>query len=266
MTSFFRGVFWLVLSLLWCMVPLMAQEAQTQILLTTETTDVQTGEFYTVQLDVREIAELWSGDIIIRYDPDMVYVVGTDSGSPVEMGDFLQGRTIFNVARDGTVRYAPTLFNPSDPVSGSGTLGTFTIFPLQAGTTQFVFERVNLSRLVFETNDAGERIATESEAMDVLPILLELSITGELATPPPEATATATPTITSTPAPDETAEAPTATLFNATAAPATTTDTDATSADVALSPVILIAVGLIVVSLLGLIILWVVARNRAQKR
>lgn len=261
---FSRPLLGLMLACCWA-IPLNAQEPDTQLLLTTDTTDLQTGTFYEVRIEVRNVEALWAANTLITYDPALLYVVGTDSGSPVEVGAFLPGRTLFNfVSPDAGLRYTPSLVNPDDPVSGSGVIGTFQIFPLQAGTAQLLFQEAALSRLNFEMDEAGQRLATGSEAIPVLPILLELTITGDAATPPPEATATPTPTATSTPAPDDNSEpTPTPTLFNATPLPPTPApDPPPTAPDPGIPPILWVAIGLIGIGGLGLIGVFIMARRR----
>lgn len=259
----YRHLIWLVLSIVW-VTPLAAQDTQAQAQLSTDNLTVQTGQFYEVRIDLRDVVNMWSGDFLINYDPAAIYVVGTDSGSPIRLADFLTGgQSIFNfVSEPGKIQFTPTLFNPSDPVSGSGTLATLQIFPLQAGTTQLRFESVSLSSVTFTTNDEGQRIPSQPSRITVLPILLELTVAGDLATPPPEATATPTPTMTSTPAPNETA-VPTATLFNATPIPATPVpEVVAEPTSEGIPTILLVAIALIAISGIGLVVLLIVARRR----
>lgn len=270
MTLSYRYLIWLVLSI-FCVSPLVAQQdPQAQAALVTDNTTVETGQFYEVRIDVRDVSDLWSANFFVRYDPTMLYIVGTESGSPVQLGDFfpvglsMPGQVIFNtVLESNDVQFTPTLFNPAEPVSGSGTIGTFQIFPLQAGTTQLRFNATDMSQLRVELDDQGERVGASTEPISVLPILLDLTINGDPATPPPEATATHTPIPTGTPAPDET-EAPTATLFNATAAPITPVPEAPTEVPSgAIPPILLVAIGLIAVGGVGLVILLIVARRRS---
>ena len=261
---------------LWLVLPLSAQDATTLLALRTETTDLQTGEFYTIRVEIDNVTELWAATMTINYNPQQLYIVGTKSGSPVQLGDFLSGGAIIiqNEVDDdsGFVRYTPSRLAPADGVSGNGVIGTFQIVPLQAGEATLTFGGADMSRAIFATNDDGQRLVEEAVNIPFVVSQLTLSITGDPATPPPEATATPTPTVTAiidtglvrgdeTEVPDATLAvvtdvAPTAGASTETSPPAETTGVPL---------LLIIAVALIVIALVGLIILFVVMRrNRAE--
>ena len=88
----------------------------------------QVGEGTTVAvaIEVRDIADLYSLDLSVRFDPAVVEVVDVDSVSPgiqVQPGDFLVPGFVVNNDTDnaaGLVRFATVGLNPATPLSGSG--------------------------------------------------------------------------------------------------------------------------------------------------
>jgi len=262
---------WLIsLLLLWLALPLSAQEEPALLALRTDTTALQTGEFYTIRVEMDHVSELWSTTMTIDYDPQHIYVVGTKSGSPVKLGDFMAGGAVIihnQVSESNAfVRFTPSRLAPADPVSGSGVIGTFQIVPLLAGEVTLSFRNADVSRVIFKTDEAGQRLVQEAFSIPFAVTQLTLTITGDPATPPPEVTATPTATATLDPAvvrSFETEEA-TSTLVvvtDAASAPYTTAAPQATGVPLLL----IIAVALIAIGIIGLIILALVMRRSGTK-
>jgi hypothetical protein len=261
-----RQKWYLLVWLLMLCVPVLAQDNQALLALRTDTTDVQTGEFYSVRIEIDDVEELWSATMQISYDPTMLYIVGTDSGSPVELGDFLSdgGLVIQNNINktNNTLRYTPSRVAPADPVSGNGVIGTFLVFPLQSGQATLSFVDADMSRVVFTTNAEGFRTVQESVPIPFAVTQLNFTITGDMVTPPPEATATPTPSPSPLPIqdPDEPTFTPEPTLVVVTDAPANATPEPADDSD---TPTLLyVAVGLVVFAVVGLGVMFVMMRRR----
>lgn len=261
----------------------MAQDATNDdtaiIALTTGTITLQTGQAVTVQIEVLDVRELWLANIEVQYDPAQLYIIGTRSGTPVRRGTLLdpaQALVLRNRVADDTLQYTQSLVNPAEPVSGAGVIGTFEIFPLQAGDSQLTFNAVSLTRVLFETDESGQRLGTQTETINFAVAPLTLSISGPDATPPPEETATPTPSPTIDPnfvtggeqtiepEPPTPTPLPVVTLRprtpTPTATPVVPPVTEVEAADN--QPVLLVAVSLIVIALVGLIGLFVVSRRR----
>jgi hypothetical protein len=260
--------FWGML-LMMLAVPVFAQDSQALLALRSDTTELQTGEYYTVRIEIDNVEELWSTTMQISYDPTMLYIVGTESGSPVELGNFLSdgGLVIQNNVNEnnGTLRYTPSRLAPADPVSGNGVIGTFVIFPLQSGQATLSFTDADMSRVIFTTNEQGFRTVQESVSIPFAVTQLDFTITGEMVTPPPEATATPTPSPSPVPIqdPDEPTFTPEPTLVVVTDAPA---NGDAEAVDDSSTPTLLyVAVGFVLVALVGLGVMFVVMRRRGSK-
>lgn len=265
--------------LLLCLLPLpfQAQDegSSTFLSLRSAALEMETGTFYTVRIDVENVESFWATDITVSYDPTHLYIIGTERGSPVQAGDLWGEQPIFGLRnmvneQQGEMRYAASLLNPADPVSGSGTLGTFQVVPLLAGDTQLTFASADLASVTFVIDEeTGERRSEGTQRIAFTAELLQVSITGDPATPPPEVTATPTATATDDPALSRTevTAPPTATeLVNVTAAPRSPTPepTDEVPAQSApdSSTLLLLAVGLVVVSIVGIVVLFLVYRRR----
>lgn len=97
----------------------------------------------TIQVDlyVANVANLYGADIKFGFDPSRAQVVDADPFMPgvqiQPLGGFLSPDLV--VRRDannvvGTIQYAVTQLNPSQPVTGSGSLARITFQPLMSGT------------------------------------------------------------------------------------------------------------------------------------
>jgi hypothetical protein len=241
----------------------------TFLVLDSDSTALQTGGEYEVRILVENVSAVWLGSIEITYDPAQLYILGTQAGSPVTSGAFWgveNTGALLNVVQGETVIFAQSMFNPAEPRSGSGVIGSFRIVPLTAGAAELRFgSGTSLTRTIFDTS-SGQRVATASEAIPFTPVLLQLTVTGETVEPPSEATATPTPTPSPTPD-DGTAQvaAPTeaATLVNITRAPATPETTvgvlpQANPDNTAL----LIALAAVLIGVMGLGVLFFLYRRR----
>src|SRR5258708_18260751 len=125
-------------------------------------TDVQTGQEYAVNVQVDNVSELWLADLQIQYDPKLIYVIGTKAGSPVKPGSFLAPADSTAVVQDtvaaGSLSYTVSMLAPANPVAGSGSIGSFQVYPLAAGTTQITFTKADLLKVHFATDDSGPRV------------------------------------------------------------------------------------------------------------
>lgn len=261
--------YWLILLLVAGFASQSFAQDNTLLQLSMDETSLETGQRYEVRIEVQNIEALWAADIHIAYDPSQIYIIGTESGSPVRLGDFLQGGDIiFNRldAESGDLQYAFSIFSPADPVNGSGVLGRFEIVPLLAGTAQLRFSTAQVSSVEFITDEAGQRLGGNAIDIAFLPVLLEVQTSGEPATPPSEATATPTATATLDPillGEEVTEAAIEATLVNVTAAPRTASpDTAIVEAGESSQPIFFMAIGITILAAIGLLVLFVLWRRR----
>jgi hypothetical protein len=258
--------FWFV-ALLWLPVVISAQENPTVLAIRADTANLQTGEYYPIHIEIDNVTELWSATMRIAYDPQLVYIVGTESGAPVQLGGFLTGGLSIQNSineREGYLLYTPSQLAPADPVSGNGVIGTFLIFPLQAGELTLSFTDADMSSIVFTTNELGYRTVQESPSIPFAVTQLTLTITGDMVTPPPEVTATPTPTVTPfvEQDPDAPPFTPEPTLVVVTDAPP---NAESATDETASTPILLyMAVGFVIFALAGLVALFVVGRRGSK--
>lgn len=250
----------------------------TLIALNIDNPDLQTGQYYDVQITVENVTGLWLADVAIAYDPAQLYIQGTRSGSPVTPGPFIDANNrlvVQNRVRDGQIEYTVSLVAPAEPVSGTGVIGTFRIYPLAPGPAQLVFTSGELLGLEYTTDEEGRRDIEDTPALDFTPILIDLSVSGDSVDIPPEVTATPPPSLTpiAAEATDEAVNTatPEPTLANVTRAPQTVTATITDAAAVEeppasadLSPLLPVVIGALVISGLGillLLVLWLRGRR-----
>ncbi|MBZ0298587.1 MAG: cohesin domain-containing protein [Anaerolineae bacterium] len=251
--------------------PAWAQEPVFLSLNSPETT-LQTGQIYEVQIVVENAADLWVTSVNIQYDSNLLYILGTDSGSPVQPGPLLEGKATL-VPRNDTggdvIHYTVSLLAPAEPIQGSGVLATFRVAPLDAGSSQLTFQQASLTAIRFEETN-GTRVASEPQPLAFTPVLLELTAQGDRVDPPSELTATPPPS--STPLTDLTEEAnvPTleaaATLVNVTRAPTLVPTVEPpVTAENSPSPVLLGAVAVLVITGIGLLALLILYLRRYRR-
>lgn len=49
------------------------QEATALLQINCDTTTLETGQSYTLRLEVRDVTELWATNLLIKYDPQYIY-------------------------------------------------------------------------------------------------------------------------------------------------------------------------------------------------
>jgi hypothetical protein len=243
--------------------PAMAQ-GQTTLSLQTDNPQMQTGQEYTVEIRLDQVPGVWLSSVEISYDPSLIYVLGTKSGSPVRPGSFFtpdSSLVVFNAVEQGVVRYTISQLAPADLARGSGVIGTFRIYPLKAGTTTLSFRQAAL-RTATINGEGANRTASDPQPLDFVPVLLELTVSGDTVEPPPEATATPAPTETTFFVPGATQPPQPTALVNVTAAPVTpTAATPQTAAPADNTPLLAIAIGAMIFGALGLVIVLIYWRR-----
>lgn len=242
----------------WLAFPVIVQaQAQTILRLETASTALQTGQEYEIAIHVDDAPDFWTTDIALGYEPALLYVMGTRAGSPVQLGELYPPEssvTVQNAVQNNQVSFVISKVGETSPASGSGVIGRFRIFPIAPGTTQITFSRANLVGL---TSYDANATNVGTVPVEAVPVLLELTITGDPVAPPSEATATPSPTDTPTPfAPIAGQVNEQATVENLAQAPVAAPQTDSQP------PIVPILIGVMVVSALVLIVLFVLWRRR----
>ncbi len=118
-----------------------AAQANTRVVVSPVSALVGEGQTATVEVRVENVQDLYGLDIRIGFDPAVVEVVDADAqqtGVQVRPGDllsvdFMIRNTVDNA--QGTIWYALTQLNPSEPVSGSGTAFIILFQGKQRGAT-----------------------------------------------------------------------------------------------------------------------------------
>lgn len=258
------------ITILWlCLIGTLYIQAQSDTIigLQSDNSALETGQYYTVNLIVRDASEVWQVNTIIEYDPALLYVIGTVAGQPMAVGDFFgeqQAVVVRNGIDDGQLIYTQSLLAPALPQDGSGTVASFQVYPLSAGTTQMRFVEADLTKINYTEDAAGNRTVTDTEDLPVLPALVEFTISGETVPPPDESTATPEPTLTSAfvgrDGDDARAEP---TLINVTLAPDTvpTLIPEIEESNTSEIPILPIALGLLIVGSLGIAGLFMASRR-----
>jgi hypothetical protein len=236
-----------------------AAQGQAAVSLNTAITALQTGQKYDVTIMAENAPEFWSADVRVQYEPKLLYVIGTKSGSPIHNGDLFGLETsvvVQNVVRETQVSFVVSKVGETPPANGTGVIGTFQIYPLAPGKTQLTFSKAQLVGLTSYDPNASNVKPVEIQTTT---ILLDLTITGSPVPPPDEATATPRPTDTPTPASaigvQITAEP---TQVNVTRAPVTPVASGETGSSLPL----VLAVAVTALSGLGLVALLVWRRRR----
>src|SRR5690606_23227664 len=145
--------------------------------------------------------QVWLLNVEVEYDPALLYIIGTQSGSPVQQGALFnreQSVVVRNNIQRTKLNYTISMLAPADPASCDGIVDVLRSYPLTAGTTTLRFSRAEAVRVQF-SGEGDQRTAGEQENLTVTPVLLELTISGDTVQPPSEATATPEPTATPDP-------------------------------------------------------------------
>jgi hypothetical protein len=250
--------------------PLEAQE-QTFLSLDIPDTNLKTGQEYEVSILLEGAPEVWVLNAEVEYDPSLLYIIGTRSGSPVRQGDFFSPPTstviVRNAVQGNRLVYTISMLAPADPASGTGIVGTFRIHPLKAGAARLSFSRAEVTGI--KVSGEGDQRTASPLPIDFTPVLIDLTITGDPVEPPSEATATPMPTETPVPltqAPGFTAEP---TLVNVTRDPNATRALEAAEApvsDTGPSLPLILALTVMVIGGVGLVFVLVFWRRSSRKR
>jgi hypothetical protein len=258
-------IVFIILSVL--LLPAQAQNT-TYLSLQTESTVLQTGQSYEIRIQADSVVDLWLASVDITYDPSMIYVVGAKTGSPVQIGSLFtpSGSVIvLNQAKDQHVQYTASQLVPSEPLTGSGVIGTFKIYPLKAGNAVISFQQGELISVTFTGESDNRQMQTHKPPFSA--VQLALTIMGGPVTPPVEASATLEPTATSS-APIFTQPAAQSTLENLSFLPTPQPTVPRPASTVSSNNdtgLIFLAGGLIVIAILGLGILMAFGRRGSVK-
>lgn len=112
------------------------------------------GESVSFTIYVEDVVDLYGADVQMSFDPAIAQVVDANpnkGGTQIEIldeflsPDFVVRDRADNVA--GTIWYANTQVNPTQPVSGSGALARVTMESLKAGSFDVIVTSRELARI-----------------------------------------------------------------------------------------------------------------------
>jgi hypothetical protein len=165
----------------------------TKVLVVPASSVVAPGEMVTIEVQVRDVVELYAMDIGLTFDPARLEVQDADgdptNGVQIEPGDFLDPAQGFLVTRNadnitGEARYVLTLMAPAQPKSGSGVLARITFRARSPGSST-----LELNALL---------VSFDSEPIPAAVSGGLITVSGDTSTPLPTPTVTATRTHTPT--------------------------------------------------------------------
>jgi len=186
------GRLWLVMALL---VSLLAAggamaQANTRVVLAPASALVGEGQTAAVEVRVENVQDLYGLDIRIGFDPAVVEVVDADAtqaGVQVRPGDLLSVDFMIRNTADnaqGTIWYALTQLNPSQPVSGSGVAFVIVFKGKQRGATSAL--TITYQKMATRTGEAIPADVANGEIRVVEPS--QAPATPTPAPPPPQPT------------------------------------------------------------------------------
>lgn len=110
------------------------------------------GETVTFAIYVENVVELYAADVQMSFDPSVAQVIDANpdrGGTQIEiLDDFLSSDFVVRDRADnvaGTIWYANTQLNPTEPVSGSGPLARVTMQSLGPGFFNMVITSQELA-------------------------------------------------------------------------------------------------------------------------
>jgi hypothetical protein len=162
----------------------------TQVLVVPPSSTAAPGGTVTVQVQVRDVQDLYAVDLQMAFDPAVLEVLDADgepaNGTQITAGNFLSspyGFTAVNRADNttGEIRYIYSLLSPAAPVSGGGVLVSISLRARNPGSSTLLLQ------VLLADDQAGYIPAVVTDGLIV--------VSGDTATP----TGTATVTLTATP-------------------------------------------------------------------
>jgi hypothetical protein len=119
-----------------------------------EVVAVEIGNTVSFTIFIEDVVDLYGADVQMSFDPTIAQVVDADpgkGGTQIEiLDDFLSSDFTIRDRADnvaGTIWYANTQVNPSQPVSGSGPLARVTMESVQPGSFDVVITSSQLGRI-----------------------------------------------------------------------------------------------------------------------
>jgi len=112
---------------------------------------VAPGSVVEVPVSIRDVQNLYGLDLTLKFDPELLQVVDADSSTPgiqAAQGEFLDpGLLLFNIVdnKEGTLHFAMSQFNPSEPKSGEGIILVIQFRGVAAGESPLTVTNLQLA-------------------------------------------------------------------------------------------------------------------------
>ena len=118
----------------------------TIILIQPSSSDVDVDDTITVDVRIEDVTDLYGVDVRLSFDPTLLEVQDADgnptNGVQIQGGSFPAPNFVVKNEADnsaGTIWYAVSQMNPTEPVSGSGVAASITLKGLVEGTSSIAF-------------------------------------------------------------------------------------------------------------------------------
>ena len=116
-----------------------------------ENFQVAPGSVVEVPVSIRNVQDLYGLDLTMKFNPELLQVVDVDNstlGIQASIGQFLDpGLLLFNIAdnKEGTIHFAMSQFNPSEPKSGEGIVLVIQFRGVAAGESPLTLTNLQLA-------------------------------------------------------------------------------------------------------------------------
>ena len=166
----------------------------TQVLVVPPSSMSAPGATVVVEVQIREVLDLYAVDLQLAFDPAILEVLDADgeaaNGTQVTAGSFLSSAYMFTAVNradnaTGQIRYLVSLLAPAAPRSGSGLLASIAFRARDPGSSTLRLQ------VLLADDQAGYMPAVVSDGLII--------VTGDTATPTATTIPTRTPTATFTP-------------------------------------------------------------------
>jgi len=120
-------------------------QGETKVRLNPPASEVQVGDAISVDIVIEDVADLYGVDVRLSFDPALLEVQDADPGTAgvqIQQGTFPAPDFVVKNEADnsaGTIWYAVSQMNPTEPVSGSGVAFSVTFKGLAEGTSSVAF-------------------------------------------------------------------------------------------------------------------------------
>ena len=118
----------------------------TMILIQPSSSDVDVDDTVTVDIKIEDVTDLYGVDVRLSFDPTLLEVQDADgnpaNGVQIQAGSFPTPNFVVKNEADnsaGTIWYAVSQMNPTEPVSGSGVAASVTFKGLADGVSSVAF-------------------------------------------------------------------------------------------------------------------------------